>query len=139
MCLVSGYRGGSLEGTINPNGYRYSNKRNQKAIGRAQKWHTTPVLRRNVSLRNWERNLRRQNLHSGSGIEDSPITEGLPFTIRVPDSARSLGEAWYHVMVVEVVECNESEPMRLFRSFRKVMSRSTLHHRSFYVYPKWSL
>lgn len=70
---------------------------------------TTPVLQRNVSLRNWERNFRRQNLHSGSGIEDSPITEGLPFTIRVPDSARSLGEAWYHGMVVEVVEYNESE------------------------------
>lgn len=88
-------------------------------MGRAQKCHTTPVLRRNVSLRNWERNLRRQNLHSGSGIEYSPITEGLPFTIRVPDSARSLGEAWYHGMVVEVVECKESEPMCCLGYFKK--------------------
>ncbi|KAJ5772397.1 hypothetical protein N7520_002926 [Penicillium odoratum] len=72
---------------------------------------TTPTLRRNVSLRNWEKNLRRRQLLS-SAPEDSPLTEGLPFDISAPESSQLIGVAWYYgrqVMVVEYEEENEED------------------------------
>jgi hypothetical protein len=48
---------------------------------------TTLTLRRNVSLRNWEKDFRRRQLLS-SESDDSPVTEGLPFDISVPDSCQ---------------------------------------------------
>ncbi|KAJ6096335.1 hypothetical protein N7486_007081 [Penicillium sp. IBT 16267x] len=48
---------------------------------------TTPILRRNVSLRNWEKDFRRRQLLS-SESDDSPSIDGLPFDIMVPESCQ---------------------------------------------------
>ncbi|OQD61773.1 hypothetical protein PENPOL_c015G04293 [Penicillium polonicum] len=69
---------------------------------------TTPTLQRNVSLRNWEKDCRRRQL-LGSKSDDSPLTEGLPFDIIAPDSARLVGPAWYQGHKVMVVEYDEEE------------------------------
>ncbi|KAJ5405369.1 hypothetical protein N7465_006653 [Penicillium sp. CMV-2018d] len=69
---------------------------------------TTPILQRNASLRSWEKNLRWRQL-LGSESDDSPLTEGLPFDIIAPDSARLVGPAWYQGHKVMVVEYDEEE------------------------------
>ncbi|KAJ5534457.1 hypothetical protein N7527_000711 [Penicillium freii] len=68
---------------------------------------TTPTLRRNVSLRNWEKDFRRRQLLS-SASDDSPLTEGLPFDINVPESSQLVGPAWYRGQKVMVVEYESS-------------------------------
>ena len=68
---------------------------------------TTPTLRRNVSLRNWEKDFRRRQLLS-SGSDDSPLTEGPPFDINVPESSQLVGPAWYRGQKVMVVEYESS-------------------------------
>jgi hypothetical protein len=68
---------------------------------------TTPTLRRNVSLRNWVKDFRRRQLLS-SGSDDSPLTEGLPFDISVPDLCQIVGPAWYQGQRVMVVEYESS-------------------------------
>jgi hypothetical protein len=55
---------------------------------------TTPILRRDVSLRNWEKDFRRRQILS-SESNDSPLTEGCPFDINVPDSSQLVRPAWY--------------------------------------------
>lgn len=67
---------------------------------------TTPVLRRNLSLRNWERDFRRRQLLS-SGSDDSLLAEGLPLAISAPDSSQVVGTVWYRTGQVLVVEYNE--------------------------------
>ncbi|CAI7606072.1 unnamed protein product [Penicillium viridicatum] len=69
---------------------------------------TTSTLERNVSLHNWEKDLRWRQL-LGSESDDSPLTEGLPFDIIAPDSARLVGPAWYQGHKVMVVEYDEEE------------------------------
>jgi hypothetical protein len=69
---------------------------------------TTPTLRRNVSLHNWEKGFRRRHFLS-SGSDDSPLTEGLPFDITAPDSCQLIGPAWYQGRKVMVVEYDEEE------------------------------
>ncbi|KAJ5658238.1 uncharacterized protein N7484_001887 [Penicillium longicatenatum] len=69
---------------------------------------TTPTLRRNVSLRNWEKDFRRRRLLS-SESEDSPSIEGLPFDITVPESSQLIGHAWYQGRKVMVVEYDADE------------------------------
>ncbi|KAJ5663907.1 hypothetical protein N7507_004638 [Penicillium longicatenatum] len=69
---------------------------------------TTPTLRRNVSLRNWEKDFRRRRLLS-SESEDSPSIEGLPFDIMVPESSQLIAPAWYQGRRVIVVEYNADE------------------------------
>ncbi|KAJ5762201.1 uncharacterized protein N7511_005583 [Penicillium nucicola] len=69
---------------------------------------TTPTLRRNVSLRNWEKDFRRRQLLS-SGSDDSIVTEGLPFDISVPDSGQLIGPAWYQGRKVMVIEYDEED------------------------------
>lgn len=64
---------------------------------------TTSTLQRNVSLRNWERNFRHRVLAS-SESDSSPVIDGLPFDIRVPDSAQFVGTAVYQGHKVMVVE-----------------------------------
>ncbi|KUM56774.1 hypothetical protein ACN42_g10430 [Penicillium freii] len=63
---------------------------------------TTPTLRRNVSLRNWEKDSELES-------DDSPLTEGLPFDISVPDSCHLVAPAWYQGRKVMVVEYEEEE------------------------------
>ncbi|KAJ5814307.1 uncharacterized protein N7503_001057 [Penicillium pulvis] len=57
---------------------------------------TAPTLRRNVSLRNWEKDFRRRQLLS-SESDDTPSIEGLPFDI----TYRAFRYAGRKVMVVE--------------------------------------
>ncbi|KUM65887.1 hypothetical protein ACN42_g1191 [Penicillium freii] len=69
---------------------------------------TTSTLQRNVSLHKWEKDLRWRQL-LGSESDDSSLTEGLPFDIIAPDSARLVGPAWYQGHKVMVVEYDEEE------------------------------
>ncbi|KAJ5824202.1 hypothetical protein N7447_006542 [Penicillium robsamsonii] len=69
---------------------------------------TTLTLRRNISLRNWEKDFRRRQLLS-SESNDSPLTEGLPFDIIVPESCHLVARAWYQGRKVMVVEYEEEE------------------------------
>ncbi|KXG50500.1 uncharacterized protein PGRI_069910 [Penicillium griseofulvum] len=71
---------------------------------------TTPTLRRNVSLRNWEKDSRLRQL-LGSESDDTPLTEGLPFDISVPGSCQLIGPAWYQGRKVMVVEYDEEEEL----------------------------
>jgi hypothetical protein len=69
---------------------------------------TTPTLQRNVSLRNWEKDFRRRQLLS-SESDDSPLTDGLPFDIIVPDDSCLVGHAWYQGHKVMVIEYDDPE------------------------------
>ncbi|KAJ6119390.1 hypothetical protein N7523_003670 [Penicillium sp. IBT 18751x] len=69
---------------------------------------TTSTLRRNVSLRNWEKDFRRRQLLS-SESDDSPSIEGLPFDIMAPESCQLIAPTWYKGRKVMVVEYDEEE------------------------------
>lgn len=69
---------------------------------------TTPILRRNVSLRNWEKDFRRGQLLS-SESDDSPLSEGFLFDIIVPQSCQLIGPTWYQGRKVMVVDYGTEE------------------------------
>lgn len=72
---------------------------------------TTPTLRRNISLRDWEKDFRRRHLLS-SDSEDSPVTEGLPFDIFAPEQRRIVAPAWNHSRKIVLIQYDEEEPSK---------------------------
>jgi hypothetical protein len=69
---------------------------------------TTPVLRRNISLRNWENNFKQRH-HLNPESDSSPTGTGVPLDIYFPESGRVVGQAFYHGRTVLVIEYDENE------------------------------